>query len=319
MSPLLAFVLVVLGGVLLYYGAEWLVRGSAGIARALGVKPIVVGLTLVAYGTSAPELAVSLNAIAGGGSAMVLGNVVGSCVANLGLILGLTALIKPPHVDPRIIRREIPVLLTSVAAVFAVLANGVIGLLDAILLCAAAAAFTIYTLSASAKEVLPTAESILAETPDEPNESKPKLVIIALVGLAVLLGGGYLFVEGSRELALWLGISERVVGLTVVALGTSLPELAASLVAALRGHSAIAIGNVVGSNIFNIFLVLGGVGLFAPVYGTLGELRLDMIVLVGITLFGALTMRGSRHISRIEGAIFTAVYAAFIGFAVAGW
>ena len=319
MSPVFAVPLITLGGALLYYGAEWLVRGSAGLARAFGVKPLVVGLTLVAYGTSAPELAVSLTAIANDGSAIVLGNVIGSCIANLGLILGLTALIRPPYVDGRLIRREVPILLVSVAAVFAVLANGVIGLVDAILLCGAAAAFTIYTLAASAREVLPTAEAILADAPDEVEDGKPKLIALTAIGLLLLLAGGYVFVEGSRELARWLGISERVIGLTVVALGTSVPELAASLVAAFRGHSALAIGNVVGSNIFNIFLVLGGVGLVAPIHGSLGELRLDMLFFVAITIFGALAMRGSRRIGRVEGGVFLAAYLAFIALAIAGW
>jgi cation:H+ antiporter len=319
MSPFLAVTFVAIGGALLYFGAEWLVRGSAGLARAFGVKPLVVGLTLVAYGTSAPELAVSLAAIVDEGDAIVLGNVIGSCIANLGLILGLTALIKPPEVDGRIIRREIPILLVSVGAVFAVLANGVIGLVDALFLVAAAAAFTVYTLSASSKEVLPTAEAILAETPEGITDSKLKLAVLTVLGLGLLLAGGYVFVEGSRDLALWLGISERVVGLTVVALGTSVPELAASLVAAVRGHAALAIGNVVGSNIFNIFLVLGGVAVVSPIHGSLGALRLDLFFLVGITVFGAFTMRGSRRISRYEGAIFVAAYLVFITLAIAGW
>ncbi len=320
MSPLVSVALVVLGGALLYVGAEWLVRGSAGLARALGVKPLVVGLTLVAYGTSAPELAVSVVAITGDGDAMVLGNVIGSCIANLGLILGLTALVRPPDVDGRLIRREVPILLASVAAVFAVLANGVIGLVEALLLCTAAAAFTIYTLGASAKEVLPTAEAVLADAPDEsPHEGVFKLGGLALLGLALLGGGGYVFVEGARGFALWVGVTERVVGLTVVAFGTSVPELAAAVVAAARGHAALAIGNVVGSNIFNIFLVLGGVGLVAPIHGELGELRLDLVVLVGITLLSALAMRGSRRITRIEGVILFTTYVSFVVLAVAGW
>ena len=319
MSPVFALTLIVLGGALLYFGAEWMVRGAAGLARALGVKPLVVGLTLVAYGTSTPELAVSLAAIVDEGDAIVLGNVIGSCIANLGLILGITALIRPPEVDGRIIRREIPILLVSVGAVFAILANGVIGIVDALLLLGAALGFTIYTLSASSKEVLPTAEAILAEAPDEDGEGKLKLAALTAFGLAVLLAGGYVFVEGSRGLALWLGISERVVGLTVVAFGTSVPELAASIVAAARGHAALAIGNVVGSNIFNIFFVLGGVGLVSPIHGALGELRLDLIFLVAITLFGALAMRGSRRISRVEGGLFVSAYAVFIALAIAGW
>lgn len=306
------------GGLVLYLGAEWLVKGSAGLARALGVKPLVIGLTVVAYGTSAPELAVSTAAILDDASAIVLGNVVGSCIANLGLILGITALISPPGVDGQLIRREVPVMLIASAAVPLVLMDGTIGALDAAVFAAVAVAFTLYTLlvssPGSSDEVtgadLDLPDGILDTPPEEQN--KLRLSVITFIGLALLVGGGELFVDGAQGLARTLGMSERLVGLTVVAVGTSLPELAASLVAALRGHSSLAVGNVVGSNIFNIFLILGVVGLIRPIQGDIGAMATDMAFLVGTAMLGVLFMRGTRRITRSEGVFLLASYVAFL-------
>jgi cation:H+ antiporter len=305
---------LLVGGVILYFGAEWLVKGSAGLARALGVKPLIIGLTVVAYGTSAPELAVSSAAMVQDSSPIVLGNVIGSCVANIGLILGLTALISPPTVDGRLIRREIPVLLLSVAALPLVLIGGQVSMIESALMLSMAVAFTLYTLLVTSES-----DSDSEETAHQPKgEKKLMLALLTVAGLVLLVGGGDLFVEGAKRLALTLGMSERLVGLTVVAIGTSLPELAASLVAALRGYSSLAVGNVVGSNIFNIFLILGVVGFIAPVEGSAFALRLDLAFLVGITLLGVLFMRGERRIHRIEGALLVAGYSAFIVTAAVG-
>jgi cation:H+ antiporter len=309
------------GGLILYLGAEWLVKGSAGLARAFGVRPLVIGLTVVAYGTSAPELAVSAAAILDDSSAIALGNIVGSCVANIGLILGITALIAPPSVDARLIRREIPILAASAAAVPLVLIDGRIEYWEAGLLLACAIGFTFMTLGVSARRH-PDEIEIPEEALAEDDEEAPRKLILAtltVVGLGALLGGGELFVEGAKGLAEALGMSERLIGLTVVAVGTSLPELAASVVAALRGFSGLAVGNIVGSNIFNVFLVLGAVGLIKPIDGSLSALRLDMIFLIGLTLLGVLVMRGSRVISRPEGVLLLAAYASFVVLAILGW
>jgi cation:H+ antiporter len=239
--------------------------------------------------------------------------VIGSCIANLGLILGLTALISPPTVDGRLIRREIPVLLLSVAVLPLVLIGGYISLLETALMLSVAVAFTLYTLLVSSES------GGGEETEHEPKgESKLLLVLLTVVGLVLLVAGGDLFVEGARRLALTLGMSERLVGLTVVAVGTSLPELAASLVAALRGYSSLAVGNVVGSNIFNVFLILGVVGFIAPVEGSVFALRFDIAFLIGMTLLGILFMRGERRIHRAEGALLLAGYSAFIVIASIG-
>lgn len=307
---------LVLGGILLYLGAEWLVKGAAGLARVLGVRPLVIGITVVAYGTSAPELVVTLLAAAEGKSDIALGNVIGSNIANLGLILGVTALIAPPLVDQTLVRREVPVLVLSALAVPAALYNGVISRLEGALLLLGAATFSWAMLRAT-RSIGPKAE-IATEAREEveieaPILSKPKLAALALLGLAVLMAGGKVFVDGAVAIAVAYGMSERVVGLTVVAIGTSLPELAASIVAALRGHSSIAIGNVVGSNIFNVLLILGAGALAKPIRTPLHAVRFDLGVMGGFTLLGALLLRSERRIGRYEGVLLVSAYAGFLG------
>jgi len=308
------------GGLVLYLGAEWLVKGAAGLARAYGVKPLVIGLTVVAYGTSAPELAVSASAILDGKSDIVLGNVIGSCIANMGLILGLTALIAPPHVDGRLIRREVPVLLGSALVVPLILWSGEIEWWEGAIMFVASVIFTIWTLSveASTNAPMPADLEHAAEAGGAPKgDGKGRLFAITAVGMGLLIGGGEVFVDGAVGIARSAGMSERVVGLTIVAMGTSLPELAACVVAAARGHSGLAVGNIIGSNIFNILLILGIVPMIRPVVGSLDTLHLDVYFLIGVTLLGAFTMRGDRKVGRFEGSLLALAYLVFI--TVAFW
>ena len=319
METLLDVGRLLFGGLVLYLGAEWLVKGSAGLARAFGVKPLVIGLTVVAYGTSAPELAVSSAAIINDSSDIVTGNVIGSCVANIALILGITAMISPPKVDGRLIKREIPLLLVSVAAVPLVFLDGELNVPEAVVLLVISIIFTIVTLTSSATDEDAGSGAELAEAGAEAGGApggtgKSRLIIITIIGLGLLVGGGDLFVDGAKGLALALGMTELMVGQTVVAIGTSLPELAASMVAAARGYSSLAVGNVIGSNIFNIFLIFGVVGQIDTVTGTLSALALPIGFLVGVTLLGVLFMRGSRVISRAEGIVLLGAYAAYIIF-----
>jgi len=308
---------LLLGGVLLYVGAELLIKGSAGLARAFGVRPIVIGLTVVAYGTSAPELSVSVAAILGDSPPIVLGNVIGSCIANLLLILGLTALISPPKVDSGLLRREVPVMLLSAAAVPLVLVDGTISRLEGTIMLILAAAFTIATLTLWASDphiglTEPASKDRASSTLTQMAAARLRLVAYTVVGLGMLTAAGDLFVVGARGLALSLGMTERMVGLTVVAVATALPELAASVVAALRGHSSIAVGNIIGANIFNVFFVLGVTSEIRPVEGALREQRLEVAFLAGATLVGVLFMRGSRKVSRLEGVILLILYASFV-------
>ncbi|MGE0869126.1 MAG: calcium/sodium antiporter [Kofleriaceae bacterium] len=323
MGSALDVVQVIVGIAILYWGAEWLIRGSASVARGFGVKPLVVGLTVMAYGASAPELAVATQTALSHHQPIALGTVVGSCAANISLILGLTALISPPTVDGRIIRRDVPVLLGSAVAVPLLLRNGVLSRVEGALLIGCAVVFTIVTLTVAAKldpdDQLIADQARRAEQNAEklggrarPRSSRIAALAMSLVGVALLIIGANLFVIGGRGLAGELGMSERMLGLTVIALGTSLPELMSSVIAARRGHAGLAIGSVIGSNLLNVFLVLGITAYLQPIH--VGE-RMHVVELVGlvaITLLGVLTLRGSRQITRVEGAMLVIAYVAFL-------
>lgn len=311
---------LLLGAVVLYLGAEWLVKGAAGLARAAGVRPLLIGLTVVAYGTSAPELTVGIASAVEGHGAIAFGNSVGSNIANLGLILGMTALIAPPMVDGALIRREVPLLLLSTAVLPVLLLDGTIGRLEGGGLVAVAVAYSLVAVRAGRRAGPDTDAAAgaavfeqAAEAAGAPAGQKTgKLIAITLVGLVLLVGGGKLLVDGAVAVARDAGMSERVVGLTIVAIGTSLPELAASLVAALRGHADLAVGNVVGSNLFNVLLILGIAGLTRPLGIELGTVVLDLAVLGGMTLFAALLLRSARRLTRVEGALLLLFYVAFL-------
>jgi cation:H+ antiporter len=320
--PIVDIARLLFGIAILYLGAEWMIRGSASLARAFGVKPLVVGLTVVAYGTSAPELAVSTKAALDNLQPIALGTVIGSCAANISLILGISALLSPPTIDQRLIKREIPILLGSAIAVPLCLRDGYLSRVEGIVLVACAILFTVVTLTVSAKE-LDEPASVRSSTAAEdagasyggrgrPRDSRLWAIAMSVIGVAVLVFGSNQFVSGARGVAAELGMSERMLGLTVVAIGTSLPELIASIVAASRGHAALAIGSVIGSNLLNVFLVLGIVAYLRPI--SFGERMhvVDGIGLVAITLLAIAAMRGGRRVSRFEGAVLILAYVAFI-------
>ena len=322
MGVLFDIVQVLVGIAILYWGAEWLIRGSAQVARAFGVKPLVVGLTVVAYGTSAPELAIATKTALTHHEPIALGTVIGSCAANISLILGITALISPPTIDGRIIRREVPVLLGSAIAVPLLLRNGVLSHYEGLVLILCAVVFTIATLTVSARidpddaletETRRTEESgAMLGGKGRPHGSRGSAALQTAVGLILLVAGSNLFVSGGRGLGSALGLTERMLGLTVISIGTALPELIGSAVAARRGQAALAIGSVIGSNVLNVFLVLGVTAYLRPI--RIGQLMhvSDLIGLVAITLLGVLMLRGSRRISRFEGLILVAAYVVFI-------
>jgi len=313
-------ILVLVGIAVLYWGADWLIRGSGAVARAFGVKPLVIGLTVVAYGTSAPELAVATKTALTHHPAIALGTVIGSCAANISLILGLTALIAPPTVDGRIIKREVPVLLGSAIAVPLLLWNGVLSRFEGLILIGCAIVFTILTLTVSAR--LEPDEEDTSQSPEEsgaqiggrarPRTSFGIAALITVLGLVLLVAGSDMFVRGGRGIAAQVGMSERMLGLTVISLGCALPELIGSLIAASRGHSALAIGSVIGSNLLNVFLVLGVTAYLEPIELSQPMHAVELIGLVAITLLGILTLRGARKITRAEGALLIAAYIAFV-------
>lgn len=307
------------GGLLLYFGAEWLVAGASGLARSLGISALLVGLTVVAYGTSTPEVVVGIQATLTGHGDVALGNVVGSNVANLGLILGLTALIRPTHVDRSLPRREVPVLVLSALLVPALLFDGQVQLWDGCGLVLVAVLYTAWMVHSTrggtasvARSAAVTSEAADAAGAPAPTGSRLRLGAIALGGLVALVIGGDVFVAGAIGVARAIGMSERIVGLTVVAVGTSLPELATSLIAAYRGHSDIAVGNVLGSNIFNVLLCLGGAGLAGGVAAPFESVAFEVWAMIGFTVVAAFMMRTERSVTRTEGGVLLFGYGLFL-------
>ncbi len=308
---LLDLFLLALGGGLLYFGAEWLVRGAAGSALKLGVRPLLIGLTIVSYATSAPELAVSVSSALQKNSEIALGNVIGSNIANIALILGVSSLIAPPKSDGSMRKKELVIVALATVALPLVLLDGSIGWIDGSLFLLGSVGFTTLTIRWSrSRTVSPN------DLPAEGEQSLLKLIAVGLLGLAVLMGGGEVFVRASARIAHAVGVSDLVIGLTVVAFGTSVPELAASVVAALRGHSDLALGNVIGSNIFNLLLILGAAGVLHPIEANLGAMKLDFGFLFGLTAFAILVLSFQRRITRLEGALLTASYVSYIALLV---
>lgn len=313
MAILLALVMIAVGVALLGKGADWMVDGSSSVARRWGVAPIVVGLTIVAFGTSAPELVVNLMASLGGRPEIAIGNIIGSNIANILLILGIAAAIRELTIKPNTVWKEIPyallaVLLVGIMASDAFLAGrtpDVIDRIDAFALLGFFAVFLYYTFG------IAKAEGDAGEAIATMSMGRSALLIFG--GLAALVIGGKATVDGALEIVRALGVSERIIGLTVVAVGTSLPELVTSAVAARKGHVDIAVGNVVGSNIFNVFFVLGISGLIRPLPFTASNL-LDVGVAIGAALALFLVMFvGKRHrMERWQGWLFIAAYAAYV-------
>ncbi|MDC0746572.1 calcium/sodium antiporter [Polyangium mundeleinium] len=307
------------GGVLLYFGAEWFVGGASSLALALRVPQILVGLTVVAYGTSAPEIIVGVQAAIDGHGEVALGNVVGSNIVNIGLILGVAVLIRPARVDGALRQRELPMFVASALLVPLLMLDGAVRRWEAVGLLFVAAAYTGWMIRAArsasmvaeAREDATVAERAADEAGAPKRGGALRAAATAGVGLGVLLLGGDIFVDGAVSVARALGMSDRLVGLTIVAVGTSLPELVTGVIAARRGHADIAIGNVVGSNIFNTFLCLGAAALAGPVRAPLGTLGLDLAGLLVMTGLGALYIRSERTISRLEGALAVGLYVAF--------
>lgn len=307
------------GGLLLYFGAQWFVGGASALALALRVPQILVGLTVVAYGTSAPEIIVSIEAASTDHGAVALGNVIGSNIANVGLILGFVALMRPPRVDSALRRHELPVLLATTALLPLLLLDGSINQWESFGLILVAVAYTGHMIhrARSASTIVEAKVDAQAATEAADIAGAPRPVgtlragSTAIFGLLVLLVGGHLFVTGSVAVAHSLGMSDRLVGLTIVAVGTSLPELVTSVIAAHRGHSDLAVGNVVGSNIFNVLLCLGAAPLAGRVSASLSTQALDLAALIIITALAAIFLRTERTISRREGAIAVTFYAVF--------
>jgi cation:H+ antiporter len=299
---LLTFVYFFLGLLILVVGAEGLVRGSSALALRLGVTPLVIGLTVVAFGTSSPELAVSVESALAGSSSIAMGNVIGSNIANIGLILGLTALIRPMHVTPSLLREQIPQMIVISVALWLLALDGTISLWDGLLLVAGLVAFVVYSYRSTSGA---GPDAGLDEIPPEALTLQNRTlfcVCLIVAGLAGLIGGGMLFVNSAVEIARVFEVDEAIIGLTIVAIGTSMPELATSVVAAFRKESDIAIGNIVGSNIFNILAILGIASLITPLSGE-GFTHIDYAVMTAFAVILLPMAWSGRTLSRPEGTV----------------
>lgn len=306
--------ILLLGGlVLLAGGGEILVRGAVGAARAVGVSPLLSGLVLVGFGTSTPELVTSLLAALRGSPGIAVGNVLGSNIANILLILGVTAAISPVMIRPSVIRRDMIALgLSSAMLLVAVIAGFVDFYFGLVLVLALLA----YIGLAYARERNRGGEEGAVKARDWAGFGKNLLLTVA--GIALTVFGARLLVDGAVTLAEGMGVSETVIGLTVVAVGTSLPELVACTVAALRRHSEVAVGNVIGSNVYNALGILGVTAMVSPIRIPAEVIRLDIWVLIGATALLAVFLRTGGGLKRLEGAAFLVAYAAYLAFLATG-
>jgi len=308
---LIQILILAAGVAILAVGADVFVRGAFGIAERLGMSPFVIGLVVVGFGTSTPELAVSVGAALSGSTDIAVGNVVGSNIANVGIILGLAAVVAPLAVRMRMVRVELPIMIGVSLLLWALASFGVILLWEGVLLLAAFGVFMWFLLRTSKDESKQVQDEYVAENPKGKASWRSGLFIV--LGLAGLIGGAQLAVESATSLARLWGMSELLIGLTVVAVGTSLPELASSAAAAYRGHADIAIGNVIGSNIYNILFILGVSALVTPLPTTASTLMwLDIPVMIGFAVVLVPMMLMGLKITRANGVFLLLAYAAYI-------
>lgn len=302
---------LLVGFIILVWSADRFVIGAASTAKNFGMSPMLIGLTVVSFGTSAPEILVSVMASTTGAGSLAVGNALGSNIANIGLVLGITALVAPLPVRSKVLKQEIPLLLAITFLAGGVLYDLYLGRIDSIILILSLIAclflFTRFQRNASNDDIADEEE----ELPELPTLWA---IFWLITGLILLAGSSRLLVWGATEIATTLGVSELIIGLTIVAIGTSLPELAASVASALKGHTDIALGNIVGSNIFNIAAVMAVPGLLAPIELESIVLLRDYGMTLGLTLLLALLALFQKppNISRVEGGLLLAAYAGYL-------
>lgn len=310
-----AVALLIVGLVLLVWSADKLCFGSAAIARNVGISPLVIGMTILAMGSSAPEMMVSATAAWDGKTDTAVGNVLGSNIANIALILGITALIKPLSISSAVIRRELPLMIAVTVLAGILLWNSHLGFYEGVLLFVLFGAFLFAMLQISRKEQK-SGDVFLDDQESEIPEgvSNPKAIMWVVIGLILLPLAASMLVDNAVIIAKHFGMSDLVIGLTIIAIGTSLPELAASLAGVLKGEDDMAVGNIIGSNVFNILAVMGIPGIINPSVLSEYAMGRDFWVMLGVSLLlVAMCLGKSRSINRIEGAI---LFVCFLGYQV---
>lgn len=308
----ISIILIIIGMALVLWGADRLTDGAVAIAQRMNVPEIVIGLTIVAMGTSMPEFCVSFAGALKGTADLAVGNVVGSNIFNAMLIVGVAAIVAPMSILKSTVKKDIPFAVFASLILFQLCLNNRITRIEAFVLLIMFAVFMIYTVM-GAKNGMPTA----SEEEAKKNKSKGlfKDVFYVFAGLAALIVGSNIFVDNATEIAHLLGVSEAVIGLTIVAAGTSLPELATSIVAARKGQSAIAIGNVIGSNVFNILFIIGLTGIITPMQ-IVGLTNIDFAVMLGSMLLLWLMSFTKYTLSRWEGAVLAVLYVVYVGWLI---
>ncbi len=305
--------LFVLGLAILYYGAEWLVRGASALALHFGIRPLVVGLTVVALGTSMPEFVVNFFATFSDNDSLALGNIVGSNIANIGLILGLSALVTPIAVAKSTLRREYPMLLGVMTLFYLLSLDGTLGRLDGALLVLGLTGFLLFVIHDTRKTASQrAAKEALEDMIAEPTTAVRKHVIWLGFGIVFLAVGAQLMVNAAIFFASALGISPIIIGLTIVAIGTSLPELAASVVGAMRGEDDLAFGNVIGSNLLNVMFVIGLLALVRPIKVPADALMVHFPVMLVFSIAILPLARSGYRLSRVEGGLLLTGFAGYM-------
>jgi len=312
MPELLMIAILIVGGlVLLFFGADWLVKGAVTMALHLGLSPLIVGLTVVALGTSLPEALVSVQAAIDNQGGIALGNVIGSNILNIALILGLSALIQPLKVDSHLVKADVPLLVGASFLLIVLLEDFHISRMEGALLLLSIVFYVSGNIM-TIKRTSPAEDEIEGmEVPEDPSKNLLRDIGFLILGLIALAFGSNFLVSGAVDLARLWGLSEALIGLTIVSIGTGTPELATALMAAYRKTADIAIGNAVGSNLFNIMFVVGLAGLVAPMDAT-GINSSDLYVMFGLTILLLPTVWTGMVLDRKEGFLFVAIYVAYL-------
>ena len=317
----------VFGFVMLYYGAEWLVKGSSSLAKSLGITPVVIGLTVVAFGTSAPELVVSVVSSIQGKSMIAIGNAVGSNICNIALVLGVSAIFRPITCHASVVKRDIPIMIGISLYLLVLSFNSTIGRFEGATLFGGLILYTFFNYYNARKESVSGTdkETIMPQSDLEEVgfiASRSKQLLFIGVGICGVVLGAQLVVDSAVKIMTVLGVSEKFIGLTIVAFGTSLPELATSVVAAIKRQMDISIGNLVGSNVFNILGVVGAASLIRPIPIPGGffqsGLLIDYLVMIFISTLPWFMMRKSYTVTRKDGLILLFCYLGFLGYLIYG-
>ncbi len=321
---ILQYVLLIMGFALLYFGAEWLVKGSSSLAKSLGISPVVIGLTVVAFGTSAPELVVSIIASIQDKSMIAVGNVVGSNICNIALVLGVASFLIPITSNPSVVKRDFPLMLAISVYLLLVSLNSEISRFEGVTLFAGVILYTFYNFYISKKEALAGGNSVRAAELELEDigyiESRTKQILFIVAGIAGVVIGAQVLIDAAVIIMKKFGVNEKFIGLTIVAFGTSLPELATSVVAALRKEMDISIGNLVGSNVFNILSVIGAAAIVRPIPIPGGFIEsgliFDYVVMMFVSCLAWLMMRKNFTVSRSNGFILLCCYVSYLAYLV---